>query len=53
VSTITINYYNVGSYGISSRGGALKGHPLLNVKATTTQQGSFHDLDEHHCPINE
>jgi hypothetical protein len=53
VSTITINYCNVGFYGISSMGGALKGHPLLDVKAPTTQHGSFHDLDEHHCPTNE
>jgi hypothetical protein len=48
-----INYCNVGSYGISSMGGALKGHLPLSVKATTTQYRSFHDLDEHHRPTNE
>lgn len=50
--TIAINYCNLGFYGISSTGGALKGHPPLSVK-TTTQHISFHDLDEHHCPTNE
>jgi hypothetical protein len=53
VFTIAINYCNVGSYGISSMGGALKGHLPLSVKATTTQYKSFHDLDEHHRPTNE
>jgi hypothetical protein len=43
----------VGSYGINSTNGALKGHFPLSVKTTTTQHGSFHDLDEHHRPTNE
>lgn len=51
LSTSAVNCSNVGSQGIGSMGGALRGHPLLSVKAeavAAARHGSPEDSDDHH-----